>query len=147
MDPNFVRADNSNLPKIDSFMVANFFKSNTDYYAAEFKNVRGGSTGPPPPAAPASMMEEKRSPLQPQQQGRAPPQPAEPVAPPAPKPAVVKAKTPRVNQNQKNKGCSLLKHKSWIIIIYYPPVICKAKDPTKCHLSQISRLIGTLLLY
>ncbi|XP_063545146.1 la-related protein 1 isoform X2 [Cydia strobilella] len=65
--------------------------------------VRGGSTGVPPPAPPA--LEEKRSPLQPQQQGRAqpPPQPApivqpEPVLAP-PKPAIVKApKIPKVNQ-------------------------------------------------
>ncbi|GBP20933.1 hypothetical protein EVAR_9502_1 [Eumeta japonica] len=40
MDPNFVRADNSNLPKIDAFMVAHFFKNNADYYAAELKNVK-----------------------------------------------------------------------------------------------------------
>lgn len=33
------------------------------------QQVRGGSTGVPPPAPPA--LEEKRSPLQPQQQGRA----------------------------------------------------------------------------
>ncbi|XP_063392021.1 la-related protein 1 [Cydia fagiglandana] len=65
--------------------------------------VRGGSTGVPPPAPPA--LEEKRSPLQPQQQGRAqpPPLPAPIVQPePAvapPKPAIVKApKMPKVNQ-------------------------------------------------
>ncbi|CAH0577783.1 unnamed protein product [Chrysodeixis includens] len=40
MESNFVRADNSNLPKIDSFMVAMFFKDNADYYAAELKNVK-----------------------------------------------------------------------------------------------------------
>ncbi|GBP65153.1 hypothetical protein EVAR_48630_1 [Eumeta japonica] len=40
MDPNFVRADNSNLPKINAFMVAHFFKNNADYYAAELKNVK-----------------------------------------------------------------------------------------------------------
>ncbi|GBP77945.1 hypothetical protein EVAR_83193_1 [Eumeta japonica] len=40
MDPNFVRADNSNLPKIDAFTVAHFFKNNADYYAAELKNVK-----------------------------------------------------------------------------------------------------------
>ncbi|GBP60211.1 hypothetical protein EVAR_81357_1 [Eumeta japonica] len=40
MDPNFVRADNSNLPKIDAFMVAHFFKNNVDYYAAELANVK-----------------------------------------------------------------------------------------------------------
>ncbi|XP_028160918.1 la-related protein 1-like isoform X1 [Ostrinia furnacalis] len=57
--------------------------------------VRGGSTGAPPPAAPA--LEEKRSPLQPQQQGRAQP-PPEPVAAPAPKPAVVKPKTSKIVQ-------------------------------------------------
>ncbi|XP_041983865.1 la-related protein 1 isoform X3 [Aricia agestis] len=53
--------------------------------------VRGGSTGVPPPAPPA--LEEKRSPLQPQQQGRVQPPPPEPVAPVAPvvaKPAIVK---------------------------------------------------------
>ncbi|XP_047543007.1 la-related protein 1 isoform X2 [Vanessa atalanta] len=59
--------------------------------------VRGGSTGAPPPAPPA--LEEKRSPLQPQQQGRAqlPPEPVPP--PPAPKPAVVKPpKNAKINQ-------------------------------------------------
>ncbi|CAK1585692.1 unnamed protein product [Parnassius mnemosyne] len=40
MESNFVRADNSNLPKIDGFMVADFFKNNADYYAAEHKNVK-----------------------------------------------------------------------------------------------------------
>ncbi|GBP47923.1 hypothetical protein EVAR_31463_1 [Eumeta japonica] len=40
MDPNFGRADNSNLPKIDAFMVAHFFKNNADYYAAELKNAK-----------------------------------------------------------------------------------------------------------
>ncbi|GBP50270.1 hypothetical protein EVAR_40812_1 [Eumeta japonica] len=40
MDPNFVRADNTNLPKIDAFMVAHFFKNKADYYAAELKNVK-----------------------------------------------------------------------------------------------------------
>ena len=40
MDPKFVRADNSNLPKIDAFMVAHYFKNNADYYAAELKNVK-----------------------------------------------------------------------------------------------------------
>ena len=39
MESNFVRADNSNLPKIDAFMVALFFKNNADYYAAKLKNV------------------------------------------------------------------------------------------------------------
>ncbi|GBP40329.1 hypothetical protein EVAR_86475_1 [Eumeta japonica] len=39
MDPNFVRADNSNLPKIDAFTVAHFFKNNADYYAAEHLNI------------------------------------------------------------------------------------------------------------
>ena len=40
MESNFVRADNSNLPKIDAFMVALFFKNNADYYAVELKNVK-----------------------------------------------------------------------------------------------------------
>lgn len=34
MEANLVRADNSNLPKIDAFMIALFFKNNFDYYAA-----------------------------------------------------------------------------------------------------------------
>ncbi|RVE39828.1 hypothetical protein evm_015522, partial [Chilo suppressalis] len=66
--------------------------------------VRGGSTGAPPPAAPA-LVEEKRSPLQPQQQGRAQPQP-EPPAPPAPKPAVVKPKNPKIPQKPV-LGCTM----------------------------------------
>ncbi|RVE42334.1 hypothetical protein evm_013008 [Chilo suppressalis] len=62
--------------------------------------VRGGSTGAPPPAAPA-LVEEKRSPLQPQQQGRAQPQP-EPPAPPAPKTtAVVRPKNPKFLQKSR----------------------------------------------
>ncbi|CAH2104028.1 unnamed protein product [Euphydryas editha] len=40
MEPNFVRADNSNLPKIDAFMVALFFKNNANYYGVELKNVK-----------------------------------------------------------------------------------------------------------
>ena len=40
MESNLVRADNSNLQKIDAFMVALFFKNNADYYAAELKNVK-----------------------------------------------------------------------------------------------------------
>ena len=40
MESNFVRADNSNLTKIDAFMVTLFFKNNADYYAADFKNVK-----------------------------------------------------------------------------------------------------------
>ncbi|XP_053622624.1 la-related protein 1 isoform X3 [Plodia interpunctella] len=63
--------------------------------------VRGGSTGAPPPAPPSVVELEKRSPLQPQQQGRAqpPPQPEPAPAPPVPKPAVVKApKNPKINQ-------------------------------------------------
>ena len=40
MESSFVKAGNSNLPKIDAFMVALFFKNNADYYAAELKNVK-----------------------------------------------------------------------------------------------------------
>ena len=41
MESNLVRADNSNLQKLDAFMVALFFKNNAaDYYAAELKNVK-----------------------------------------------------------------------------------------------------------
>jgi len=40
MELNFVQADSRNLPKIDAFMVALFFKNNPDYYAAELKNVK-----------------------------------------------------------------------------------------------------------
>ena len=40
MESNFVRTDNSNLPKIDVFMVALFFKNNANYYAAKLKNVK-----------------------------------------------------------------------------------------------------------
>ena len=35
-----MRADNSNLPIIDAFMVALFFKNNAGYYVAELKNVK-----------------------------------------------------------------------------------------------------------
>lgn len=40
MDNSFVRADNRNLPEVDAFMVALFFQNNTDYYAAELKNIK-----------------------------------------------------------------------------------------------------------
>uniref|UniRef100_A0A2A4K2J4 Uncharacterized protein n=1 Tax=Heliothis virescens TaxID=7102 RepID=A0A2A4K2J4_HELVI len=61
--------------------------------------VRGGSTGVPPPAAPAMIEQEKRSPLQPQQQGRVQPEPTIVSAPAPPKPAIVKApKHAKVNQ-------------------------------------------------
>ncbi|XP_072946656.1 la-related protein 1 [Epargyreus clarus] len=62
--------------------------------------VRGGSTGAPPPAAPAILEQEKRTPLQPQQQGRAQPPPPEPTpVPPPPKPVVVKPpKNAKINQ-------------------------------------------------
>ncbi|XP_072934877.1 uncharacterized protein [Epargyreus clarus] len=40
MAKKFVRADSRNLPEIDSFMVARYFKNNADYYAAELKNVK-----------------------------------------------------------------------------------------------------------
>ena len=35
-----MRADNSNLPKIDAFMFALFFKNDVDYYIAKPKNVK-----------------------------------------------------------------------------------------------------------
>ena len=35
-----MRADNSNLPKRDAFMVTLFFKNIADYYAAKLKNVK-----------------------------------------------------------------------------------------------------------
>ncbi|KAJ8706608.1 hypothetical protein PYW07_012686 [Mythimna separata] len=61
--------------------------------------VRGGSTGVPPPAAPAMIEQEKRSPLQPQQQGRVQPEPPVVQVPPPPKPAIVKApKNAKINQ-------------------------------------------------
>ncbi|CAH2065160.1 unnamed protein product, partial [Iphiclides podalirius] len=72
--------------------------------------VRGGSTGAPPPAPP-SLVEEKRTPLQPQQQGRAQP-PPEPVAaaPPPPKAAAVKPpKSAKIPQKAvSNNGLSSL---------------------------------------
>lgn len=40
MDTNFVQADDSNLPKIDAFMIAQFFKNNTNFCAPELKNVK-----------------------------------------------------------------------------------------------------------
>ena len=40
MESNFVRADNSNLPKIDAFMVALVFKNYAEYYAAELKMLK-----------------------------------------------------------------------------------------------------------
>ncbi|KAL1487866.1 hypothetical protein ABEB36_015516 [Hypothenemus hampei] len=40
MDKSFVRADGSNLPKIDALMVGLFFKNNPDFYSAELRNVK-----------------------------------------------------------------------------------------------------------
>ncbi|GBP41062.1 hypothetical protein EVAR_32883_1 [Eumeta japonica] len=34
------KADSANLPKVDSFMIANFFASNPDFCSAEFRNVK-----------------------------------------------------------------------------------------------------------
>ncbi|XP_013141859.1 PREDICTED: la-related protein 1 isoform X1 [Papilio polytes] len=85
--------------------------------------VRGGSTGVPPPAPP-SLLEEKRTPLQPQQQGRVQPPPPEPVvAPPAPKPTVVKAtKTVKINQ----KASDFTDIGDW-------PTLGAATGAARCH--------------
>ena len=40
MELNLVRADNSNLQKIDAFKLALFFKNNADYYVAKLKNIK-----------------------------------------------------------------------------------------------------------
>ncbi|XP_037294959.1 uncharacterized protein LOC119189459 [Manduca sexta] len=40
MEIGFIKADSANLPKIDSFMIANFFASNPDFCSAEFRNVK-----------------------------------------------------------------------------------------------------------
>lgn len=40
MDQGFIKADSANLPKIDSFMIGNFFASNPDFCSAEFRNVK-----------------------------------------------------------------------------------------------------------
>ncbi|KAI5644485.1 hypothetical protein NE865_03592 [Phthorimaea operculella] len=40
MEPGFMKADSANLPKIDSYMVANFFACNPDFCSAEFRNVK-----------------------------------------------------------------------------------------------------------
>lgn len=40
MEAGFVKADSTNLPKIDTMMVAKFFACNTDFCSAEFRNVK-----------------------------------------------------------------------------------------------------------
>ncbi|XP_028170878.1 uncharacterized protein LOC114360375 [Ostrinia furnacalis] len=40
MDPGFVKAESTNLPKIDTLMVANFFALNPDFCSAELRNVK-----------------------------------------------------------------------------------------------------------
>ncbi|XP_039762805.1 la-related protein 1 isoform X2 [Pararge aegeria] len=87
--------------------------------------VRGGSTGVPPPAPPAMMELEKRSPLQPQQQGRAmlPPVPEPVPPPPAPKPVVVK---PPKNVKINPKGSDFTDTGDW-------PTLGAAVAGARCH--------------
>ncbi|KAJ0173001.1 hypothetical protein K1T71_011177 [Dendrolimus kikuchii] len=40
MEAGFTKADSANLPNIDVVMVARFFASNSNYNAAEFRNVK-----------------------------------------------------------------------------------------------------------
>ncbi|XP_046964290.1 uncharacterized protein LOC124533166 [Vanessa cardui] len=40
VEKDFIKTDSANLPKVDSFMIANFFASNPDFYSAEFRNVK-----------------------------------------------------------------------------------------------------------
>ncbi|GBP82900.1 hypothetical protein EVAR_66576_1 [Eumeta japonica] len=40
VEKDFIKADSANLPKVDSFMIANFFASNPDFCSAEFRNVK-----------------------------------------------------------------------------------------------------------
>lgn len=40
MEKGFMKADSSNLPRVDSFMVAQFFANNPDFCSAEFRNVK-----------------------------------------------------------------------------------------------------------
>lgn len=40
METGFVKADSTNLPRIDSMMIAKFFASNTDFCSAEFRNIK-----------------------------------------------------------------------------------------------------------
>ncbi|KAG6438923.1 hypothetical protein O3G_MSEX000333 [Manduca sexta] len=39
MEIGFIKTDCANLPKMESFMIANFFASNPDFCSAEFRNV------------------------------------------------------------------------------------------------------------
>ncbi|GBP04348.1 hypothetical protein EVAR_6548_1 [Eumeta japonica] len=40
VEKDFIKADSANLPKVDSFMIANFFASNPDFCSAEFRNAK-----------------------------------------------------------------------------------------------------------
>lgn len=40
MEDGFLKADSSNLPKVDSLMVGLFFKLCSDLGSAEFRNVK-----------------------------------------------------------------------------------------------------------
>ncbi|GBP42024.1 hypothetical protein EVAR_95023_1 [Eumeta japonica] len=44
VEKDFIKADSANLPKVDSFMIANFFASNPDFCSAEFRNVKTSVT-------------------------------------------------------------------------------------------------------
>ncbi|GBP68755.1 Solute carrier family 25 member 35 [Eumeta japonica] len=45
VEKDFIKADSANLPKVDSFMIANFFASNPDFCSAEFRNVKTSVLG------------------------------------------------------------------------------------------------------
>ncbi|CAH2103318.1 unnamed protein product [Euphydryas editha] len=40
METGFIKGNSSNLPKVDSLMVASFFARNKDFCAAELRNVK-----------------------------------------------------------------------------------------------------------
>ncbi|GBP76944.1 hypothetical protein EVAR_45024_1 [Eumeta japonica] len=44
VEKRLYKADSANLPKVDSFMIANFFASNPDFCSAEFRNVKTSVT-------------------------------------------------------------------------------------------------------
>lgn len=40
MEEGFIKADSSNLPKVDSAMLSEFLIKNANYFSAEMKNVK-----------------------------------------------------------------------------------------------------------
>lgn len=45
LESGFVKATSSNLPKVDSAMVFEFYRDNPDFFSAEMRNVKASRCG------------------------------------------------------------------------------------------------------